>query len=81
MEDSYRVGGADTDNLCPAYSNTSFMHAFFSDYVGHRFNDSNMARAGEAYAEEMLALFKRDNTISKFNNRIYTGVSLFTFNP
>ncbi|KAJ4349207.1 hypothetical protein N0V95_004790 [Ascochyta clinopodiicola] len=75
--DSYRVGGVDDDNLYPAYSNPSIMRAFVSGWVGRRVNDSNMTTAGEAYAQEVVDLFKRDNTLSEFNSGTYAGVSLF----
>lgn len=75
--DSYRVGGVDTDNLYPAYSNPSIMRAFVSGWVGRRANDSNMTIAGETYAQEVIDLFKRDNTLSEFNSGTYAGVSLF----
>ncbi|KAH7081388.1 hypothetical protein BKA63DRAFT_550080 [Paraphoma chrysanthemicola] len=75
--DSYRVGGVDDDNLYPAYSNPSIMRAFVSGWVGRRTNDSNMTTAGEAYAQEVIALFTRDNTLSEFNSGTYAGVSLF----
>ncbi|KAJ4308943.1 hypothetical protein N0V94_009149 [Neodidymelliopsis sp. IMI 364377] len=75
--DSYRVGGVDDDNLYPAYSNPSIMRAFVSGWVGRRANDSNMTTAGEAYAQEVVDLFTRDNTLSEFNSGTYAGVSLF----
>lgn len=75
--DSYRVGGVDDDNLYPAYSNPSIMRAFVSGWVGRRVNDSNMTAAGEAYAQEIIDLFTRDNTLSEFNSGTYAGVSLF----
>ncbi|KAJ4992865.1 hypothetical protein SVAN01_01569 [Stagonosporopsis vannaccii] len=75
--DSYRVGGVDDDNLYPAYSNPSIMRAFVSGWVGRRVNDSNMTTAGEAYAQEIIDLFERDNTLSEFNSGTYAGVSLF----
>lgn len=75
--DSYRVGGVDDDNLYPAYSNPSIMRAFVSGWVGRRVNDSNMTTAGEVYAQEVIDLFKRDNTLSEFNSGTYAGVSLF----
>jgi len=75
--DSYRVGGVDTDNLYPAYSNPSIMRAFVSGWVGRRVNDSNMTTAGEAYAKDIIDLFERDNTLSEFNSGTYAGVSLF----
>ncbi|CAO2653879.1 Nn.00g106120.m01.CDS01 [Neocucurbitaria sp. VM-36] len=75
--DSYRVGGVDDDNLYPAYSNPSIMRAFVSGWVGRRVNDTNMTTAGEAYAEEIIDLFTRDNTLSEFNSGTYAGVSLF----
>lgn len=75
--DSYRVGGVDTDNLYPAYSNPSIMRAFVSGWVGRRANDSNMTTAGEDYAQEIIDLFTRDNTLSEFNSGTYAGVSLF----
>jgi hypothetical protein len=75
--DSYRVGGVDDDNLYPAYSNPSIMRAFVSGWVGRRANDSNMTTAGEDYANEIIDLFERDNTLSEFNSGTYAGVSLF----
>ncbi|KNG46291.1 hypothetical protein TW65_86028 [Stemphylium lycopersici] len=75
--DSYRVGGVDDDNLYPAYSNPSIMRAFVSGYIGRRLNDANMTTAGEAYAQQVIDLFVRDNTLSEFNSGTYAGVSLF----
>lgn len=75
--DSYRVGGVDGDNLYPAYSNPSLMRALGTGWTGRRLNDSNMTAAGEAYAQEVLDLFDRNNTLSEFNSATYCGVSLF----
>ncbi|KAJ4401325.1 hypothetical protein N0V91_007989 [Didymella pomorum] len=36
-----------------------------------------MTTAGETYAQEIIDLFKRDNTLSEFNSGTYAGVSLF----
>lgn len=75
--DSYRVGGVDDDNLYPAYSNPSLMRAVGTGWTGRRLNDSNMTQAGETYAQEVLDLFNRNNTLSEFNSATYCGVSLF----
>jgi hypothetical protein len=75
--DSYRVGGVDDDNLYPSYSNPAIMRAFVSTYVGQQQNDTNMTRAGETEAREIIDLFERANTLSEFNSGTYTGVSLF----
>jgi hypothetical protein len=75
--DSYRVGGVDDDNLYPSYSNPAIMRAFVSTYVGQQQNDTNMTRAGENEAQEIIDLFERANTLSEFNSGTYTGVSLF----
>ncbi|KAF2706867.1 hypothetical protein K504DRAFT_437848 [Pleomassaria siparia CBS 279.74] len=75
--DSYRVGGVDTDNLYPAYSNPSIMRAFVTGWVGRKLNESNMTIAGENYATQVIDLFNRDNTLSEFNSGTYAGVSLF----
>ncbi|KAI5268714.1 hypothetical protein E4T47_07647 [Aureobasidium subglaciale] len=75
--DSYRVGGVDDDNLYPAYSNPSIMRAFVSGWTGRRLNDSNFTMAGEHYAQEIVDLFTRADTLSEFNSGTYTGVSLF----
>lgn len=75
--DSYRVGGVDGDNLYPAYSNPSLMRAVGSGWTGRKLNDTNMTLAGEAYAQEILDLFDRNNTLSEFNSATYCGVSLF----
>ncbi|OHE97741.1 hypothetical protein CORC01_06946 [Colletotrichum orchidophilum] len=75
--DTYRVGGVDDDNLYPAYSNPAIMRAFVSGYTGRRLNDSNMTTSGESYAQEIIDLFDRANTLSEFNSGTYTGVSLF----
>lgn len=75
--DSYRVGGVDGDNLYPAYSNPSLMRAVGTGWTGRQLNDSNMTAAGEMYAQEVLDLFNRNNTLSEFNSPTYCGVSLF----
>lgn len=91
--DSYRVGGVDGDNLYPAYSNPvnmkfkpsssfaniyqSIMRAFVSGWTGRRLNDSNMTTAGEQYAQNIINLFDRAETLSEFNSGTYTGVSLW----
>ncbi|KAI1082529.1 hypothetical protein F5B20DRAFT_597495 [Whalleya microplaca] len=75
--DSYRVGGVDGDNLYPAYSNPAIMRAFVSGWAGRRLNDENFTAAGEVYAQEIIDLFDRANTLSEFNSGTYTGVSLF----
>ncbi|WQF79252.1 hypothetical protein CDEST_04266 [Colletotrichum destructivum] len=75
--DEYRVGGVDDDNLYPAYSNPAIMRAFVSGYTGRRLADANMTQSGEKYAQEIIDLFDRANTLSEFNSGTYTGVSLF----
>ncbi|KAK7962811.1 uncharacterized protein PG986_003636 [Apiospora aurea] len=75
--DSYRVGGVDDDNLYPSYSNPALMRAFVSGWTGRRLGDQNMTDAGEQYAQEIVDLFVRHNTLSEFNSGTYTGVSLF----
>lgn len=75
--DSYRVGGIDDDNLYPAYSNPSIMRAFVTGWTGRTLNESNMTSAGETYAQEIIDLFTRANTLSEFNSGTYAGVSLF----
>jgi hypothetical protein len=75
--DSYRVGGVDDDNLYPAYSNPAIMRAFVSGWTGRRLNKTNETDAGETYAQEVIDLFRRDNTLSEFNSGTYAGVSLF----
>ncbi|KAJ0165842.1 hypothetical protein CTA2_9770 [Colletotrichum tanaceti] len=75
--DEYRVGGVDDDNLYPAYSNPAIMRAFVSGYTGRRLGDANMTQSGEKYAQEIIDLFDRANTLSEFNSGTYTGVSLF----
>ncbi|TVY84424.1 hypothetical protein LSUE1_G005584 [Lachnellula suecica] len=75
--DTYRVGGVDGDNLYPAYTNPSLMRAFVSGWTGRRLNDSNMTVSGENYANEIITLFNRSNTLSEFNSGTYTGVSLY----
>ncbi|PSR79994.1 hypothetical protein BD289DRAFT_374790 [Coniella lustricola] len=75
--DSYRVGGVDGDNLYPAYSNPSLMRAATTGWTGRKLNDSNLTAAGEAYAQEVIDLFDRNNTLSEFNSATYCGVSLF----
>lgn len=77
--DEYRFGNLDParDNLYPAYSNPSIMRAFMSGWTGRRLNEENMTRGGETYAQDIIDLFNRDNTLSEFNSGTYTGVSVF----
>ncbi|CAG9945866.1 unnamed protein product [Clonostachys rosea f. rosea IK726] len=75
--DSYRNGGQNGDNLYPSYSNPAIMRAFVSGWVGRKTKDQNMTSAGEAYANEIIALFNKTNTLSEFNSATYTGVSVF----
>ncbi|KAJ0283317.1 hypothetical protein COL940_004663 [Colletotrichum noveboracense] len=75
--DEYRVGGVDDDNLYPAYSNPAIMRALVSGYTGRKLGDANMTQSGENYAQEIIHLFDRANTLSEFNSGTYTGVSLF----
>ncbi|GAB1206830.1 hypothetical protein APSETT445_005532 [Aspergillus pseudonomiae] len=74
--DSYRVGGVDGDNLYPSYTNPALMRAIVSGWTGKRYADANMTLAGEHYANEIIDLFDRANTLSEFNSATYTGVSL-----
>lgn len=53
------------------------MRAFVSGWTGRRLNDSNMTTSGENYAQQVIDLFDRANTLSEFNSGTYTGVSLF----
>ncbi|KAL2209445.1 hypothetical protein CC79DRAFT_1396341 [Sarocladium strictum] len=77
--DEYRFGNIDNtkDNLYPAYSNPSIMRAFVSGWTGRRLNDRNMTKSGEKYAQEIITLFNKHDTLSEFNSGTYTGVSLF----
>ncbi|KAH7368787.1 hypothetical protein B0T11DRAFT_350350 [Plectosphaerella cucumerina] len=77
--DDYRFGHLDPsqDNLYPAYSNPSIMRAFVSGWTGRRLKDANMTASGERYAQEIVDLFNRHDTLSEFNSGTYTGVSLF----
>ncbi|KAK7918270.1 hypothetical protein PG985_010144 [Apiospora marii] len=75
--DSYRVGGVDDDNLYPSYSNPAIMRAVASGWTGRKCGDANMTAAGEAYAQEILELFDRNQTLSEFNSGTYMGVSLY----
>ncbi|OJJ35768.1 hypothetical protein ASPWEDRAFT_51744 [Aspergillus wentii DTO 134E9] len=74
--DSYRVGGVDDDNLYPSYTNPSLMRALVSGWTGRTLKDENMTQAGEMYANEIIQLFDRAETLSEFNSATYTGVSL-----
>ncbi|OLN83438.1 hypothetical protein CCHL11_03041 [Colletotrichum chlorophyti] len=76
--DSYRVGGVDDDILYPSYSNPSIMRAIATGWTGRALNDSNMTAAGETYAQEILDLFDRNNTLSEFNSPTYAGVSIYS---
>lgn len=53
------------------------MRALVSGWTGRRFNDSNMTTAGENYAQEIVDLFRINDTLSEFNSATYTGVSLY----
>ncbi|KAE8362495.1 hypothetical protein BDV27DRAFT_166199 [Aspergillus caelatus] len=74
--DAYRVGGVDGDNLYPSYTNPALMRAIVSGWTGEKYADANMTLAGENYANEVIGLFDRANTLSEFNSATYTGVSL-----
>jgi len=54
------------------------MRAFTSGWTGRRLNDSNMTISGENYANQVITLFNRSNTLSEFNSGTYTGVSLYS---
>ncbi|KAI1495435.1 hypothetical protein F5X99DRAFT_403575 [Biscogniauxia marginata] len=77
--DEYRFGNLDRekDNLYPAYSNPSIMRAFVSGWTGRYLREQNMTKSGEKYAQDIIDLFDRANTLSEFNSGTYTGVSLF----
>ncbi|CEI62103.1 hypothetical protein FVEN_g3136 [Fusarium venenatum] len=77
--DEYRFGNLDPkkDNLYPSYSNPAIMRAFMSGWTGRRLKESNMTRSGERYAQDIIYLFNRANTLSEFNSGTYTGVSLY----
>lgn len=53
------------------------MRAFVSGWTGRRLGVANMTRSGERYAQDVIDLFDRDQTLSEFNSGTYTGVSLF----
>lgn len=53
------------------------MRAFMSGWTGRRLKESNMTRSGEMYAQQIIDLFDRANTLSEFNSGTYTGVSLY----
>jgi hypothetical protein len=53
------------------------MRAFVAGWTGRKLNDSNMTISGENYAQAVIDLFDRANTLSEFNSGTYTGVSLF----
>jgi hypothetical protein len=75
--DQYRVGGVDSDNLYPAYSNPWMMRCILQSYAGFYFNDANMTRSGEVWGKQIYDLFKRYDTFSEFNSPTYTGVDMF----
>lgn len=53
------------------------MRAFTAGWTGRRLNESNMTISGENYANQILDLFNRADTLSEFNSGTYTGVSLW----
>jgi hypothetical protein len=53
------------------------MRALVSGWTGRRLNDANFTASGEKYAQQIIDLFDRNNTLSEFNSGTYTGVSLF----
>lgn len=53
------------------------MRAFTAGWTGRRLNESNMTLSGEYYANQILDLFNRADTLSEFNSGTYTGVSLW----
>lgn len=52
------------------------MRALVSGWTGRTLKDENMTQAGEMYANEIIQLFDRAETLSEFNSATYTGVSL-----
>ncbi|KAG0672440.1 hypothetical protein C6P40_003124 [Pichia californica] len=75
--DQYRVGGVDSDNLYPAYSNPFLMRCILQSFAGNYFNNANMTRSGEMWGKEIYDLFKLYDTFSEFNSPTYTGVDMF----
>jgi hypothetical protein len=83
--DTYRVGGVSSSSLFLSRTYLkncadvvqSIMRAFVSGWTGRKLNDSNMTISGENYAQAVIDLFDRANTLSEFNSGTYTGVSLF----
>lgn len=53
------------------------MRAFVSGWVGRKTNDKNMTDSGENYANQIIDLFNKTDTLSEFNSATYTGVSVF----
>lgn len=53
------------------------MRAFASGWTGRRLKECNMTASGEKYAQDIIDLFDRNNTLSEFNSGTYTGVSLY----
>lgn len=52
------------------------MRAFVSGWTGRRIGYQNFTVAGEDYAQQIIDLFNRANTLSEFNSGTYSGVSL-----
>jgi hypothetical protein len=75
--DQYRVGGVDSDNLYPAYSNPWMMRVILQSYVGDYMNNANMTQSGEKWGKEIYDLYKLTGTFSEFNSPTYTGVDMF----
>lgn len=75
--DQYRVGGVDSDNLYPAYSNPWMMRCILQSFAGSYLNNANMTQTGEKWGKEIYDLFKEYNTFSEFNSPTYTGVDMF----
>lgn len=75
--DQYRVGGVDSDNLYPAYSNPWMMRCVLQSFAGNYFKNENMTRSGEIWGKQAYDLFKMYNTFSEFNSPTYTGVDMF----
>lgn len=55
----------------------AIMHGLLTGWTGRRLNVSNMTMAGEKWAQQIIDLFDRNNTLSEFNSATYTGISLY----
>lgn len=80
MDDAIRraiEGEIGEKRLVPSYTNIALMHGFLWAFAGQRLHRPEWVRAGEEWAAEVYAGFKKHGAFEEYNSPTYYGVDLY----